>query len=78
MRTNIELDEDLLKEARKYSHATTKRALVAEALTTFIEVKAAAQRRESYLERLRELQVQLANAQLREKPSALLRQDRSR
>ncbi len=33
MRTNIELNDDLVAEARKYSRAKTKRALIEEALT---------------------------------------------
>ena len=37
MRTNIELDEDLLKEAFHYTHSTTKRAVVDEALREFVQ-----------------------------------------
>ena len=78
MRTNIELDDGLVREARKYSQATSKRALVEEALRTLIETRAEARRRESYAQRLSDLQTRLANLRLRESPSALLRQDRSR
>jgi len=39
MRTNIVLDEELVKEAFKYSSAQTKRELVREALTFYLENK---------------------------------------
>ena len=48
MRTNIELNDDLVAGVRKYSKAKTKRALVEEALTTFVAVKAEEQRRRTY------------------------------
>ncbi len=78
MRTNIQLDDDLLREAKKLSGAKTKRALIEEALVTFIEVKTERARRASYTRWLQDLQGKLGGLQLREKPSALLRQDRSR
>ncbi|MBI5234613.1 MAG: type II toxin-antitoxin system VapB family antitoxin [Deltaproteobacteria bacterium] len=37
MRTNIVLDDELVKEALKYSGASTKKGLVHEALKEFIE-----------------------------------------
>jgi Arc/MetJ family transcription regulator len=37
MRTNIELDDSLLKEAFRYSTAKTKRGLLHEALLAFID-----------------------------------------
>ena len=36
MRTNIDLDDDLLEEARRLSGLRTKKAVVDQALTTFI------------------------------------------
>ncbi len=78
MRTNIELDDDLVREARKLSTAKTKRALVEQALTTFIEVETARRRRETYAERLQRLQAKLSQVRLRDKPGDILRQDRSR
>jgi Arc/MetJ family transcription regulator len=78
MRTNIQLDDDLLREARKHSNARTKRALIEEALSTFIEVKSDQKKRTAYAERLQDLQAKLSGLRLREKPSELLRQDRSR
>ena len=78
MRTNIELDDELVAEARKYSRARTKRGLVEEALATFVRVKAEERRRVSYADRVRELGGRLAGLRLRESPADLLRQDRSR
>ena len=37
MRTNIVLDDELVKEAGKYSEATTKKGLINEALKEFVE-----------------------------------------
>lgn len=39
MRTNIDLDEDLVREAFKFSDAKTKKALIQEALKTFVEYR---------------------------------------
>lgn len=52
MRMNIELDDDLVKEAMRYSKASSKRALIEEALRTFIDVRAREERRSSYEDRL--------------------------
>lgn len=78
MRTNIVLNDDLLAEAMRYSGARTKRALVEEALATFVEVRSAAQRDQSYRERLQLLDSRLAGLKLRQSPAELLREDRSR
>lgn len=78
MRTNIELDDVLLAEARRYSRARTKRGVVEEALATFVHVKAEERRRASYAERVREVGARLGELRLRESPLDLLRRDRSR
>jgi Arc/MetJ family transcription regulator len=78
MRTNIELDDALVREARKLSRAKTKRGLIEEALATFIEVESARRRRETYAERLQDVRAKAAKLRMRESPTALLRQDRSR
>ena len=39
MRTNIELDDELIEEARRLTGISTKRALVDEALRTLIELR---------------------------------------
>ncbi|MFQ5742897.1 MAG: type II toxin-antitoxin system VapB family antitoxin [Acidobacteriota bacterium] len=78
MRTNIVLNDDLVREAMRYSTAKSKRALVEEALQTFVEVKEAARRRDTYDDRLRKLRVKLEGVRLRESPYELLRADRDR
>ena len=78
MRTNIELDDHLVREAKRLTGAKTKRSLIEQALTTLIEVKSAERRREEYGERLRSVQSKLSTVRLRENPSDILRQDRSR
>ena len=78
MRTNIVLNEDLLREAARYAKGRSKRALVVEALTTFVAVKSAERRRTTYRERLAALENRLGALRLRESPSRLLRQDRQR
>jgi Arc/MetJ family transcription regulator len=78
MRTNIVLDEDLVREAMRYSRGRTRRALVEEALQTFVAVKAEERRRATYAERVRGLQVRLGELRLRRRPSDVLREDRER
>ena len=76
MRTNIELNETLLAEAKKYSNAKTKRALVEEALTAFIAMKAEEKRSFTYKEKLQRLLAKTASVRLRSDTRTLLRQDR--
>jgi Arc/MetJ family transcription regulator len=78
MRTNIVLNDDLVKEAMTYSKARTRRALVEEALVTFVAVKSEQRRRQSYRERLRALDATLEGLRLRQSPADLLRSDRDR
>jgi Arc/MetJ family transcription regulator len=78
MRTNIVLNDDLVREAMRYSRARTRRALVEEALSTFVAVKAEEQQRMSYRERLHGLRTKLGAVKLRQAPSKLLREDRER
>lgn len=78
MRTNIVLNDDLVREAMRYSKAKTKRALVEDALLTLVRVRSEERRRETYLERLASLERRLAGIRLRESPLDLLRQDRVR
>jgi Arc/MetJ family transcription regulator len=76
MRTNIVLNDELLREAARYGKGRSKRALVQEALETFVAVKSAERRRATYRERLSSLEARLRTLRLRESPSRLLRQDR--
>ena len=78
MRTNIVLNDDLVREAMRYSRARTRRALVEEALATFVAVKAEERRRATYRERVRSLTSKLSGLRLREAPADLLRADRER
>jgi Arc/MetJ family transcription regulator len=78
MRTNIVLNDDLVREAMQYSKAKTKRALIEEALLTLVRVRTEERKRETYLERLAALDRRLARIRLRESPLNLLRQDRVR
>ena len=78
MRTNIVLNDELLREAARYGKGRSKRALVEEALATFVAVKSAERRRATYRERLSSLETRLGALRLRESPSRLLRQDRQR
>lgn len=76
MRTNIELDDDLVAEAQKYSTARTKRALVEEALASFIATKLEERRRLSYKERLGELRSRTRTMRLRSDTRDILREQR--
>jgi len=78
MRTNIVLDDELMREAARHSSGKTKRAVVEEALATFIRVHEERKRRESYRDRLQDLDRKLANLRLRERPIDILRRDRNR
>ncbi len=77
MRTNIELNDDLLREARKYSKATSKRALVEEALAAFIAMKADERRRLTYKDRLQVLRAKAGAIRLRSDTRDILREDRN-
>lgn len=76
MRTNIELNDDLLAEAKKYSRAKSKRALLEEALTTFIAVKHEDLRKRTYKDRLDDLRNKLRSTRLRSDSREIVRQDR--
>lgn len=76
MRTNIDLDDDLLAEAGRYSSATSKRALVHEALTAYVALKREELRRQTYAERLQRLRQKTAGLRLRSDSRDLVRQDR--
>ena len=76
MRTNIELNDELLAEVRKYSVARSKRALVEEALTTYVAVKSEERKRQTYKDRLRRVRARTSGLRLRSRPHDLVRQDR--
>jgi Arc/MetJ family transcription regulator len=76
MRTNIVLNDDLVREAMRYSAARTKRALIEDALRTLVRVRAEERRRQSYRDRLSDLERRLRGLTIRESSLDLLRQDR--
>ncbi len=78
MRTNIDISEDLLREARRYTTARTKKQIVEEALRCFVESKARELRKTTYRERVRRLEAKTAGLTFRESPGEILRKDRSR
>jgi len=78
MRANMVLNDELIREARRFSSERTKTGLVEEALRTFIEVKDAARRRATNSQRVSELDRKLSGLVLRESPESVLRADRER
>ena len=76
MRTNIELNDDLLAEAQRHSKAKSKRALVEEALAAFVAMKAEERRRTTYKERLDSLRRKIKALRLRGDSRDILRKDR--
>ena len=78
MRTNIVINEELFREATRYAQGTTRRAIIDEALRTFVEVKAMERRTASYKERVRDLDARVRTLRLRQSPQELLREDRRR
>jgi len=76
MRTNVVLNEELVREAMRYSKARTKRALIEDALQTLVRVRGEESRRQSYQERLVVLQRRVAGLTFRESSTDLIRQDR--
>ena len=78
MRTNIELDEELLQEAMRYSNARSKRAFVEEALRTYVDVKTSEQRRASYRDRLSSIRARTTSLRLKKSAMDIVRADRNR
>ena len=78
MRTNIDIDDDLLEQAGKYSAARSKRALVQEALATYVAVKSEERRRMSYRERLQKVRSATGKVRLGSDTRDLIRRDRDK
>lgn len=76
MRTNIELNDDLLAEARKYSRAKNRKVLVEEALSVCVTVRAEERRRLTYKERLDRLRTRTQAVRLTSNTRDILRQNR--
>ncbi len=78
MRTNIVINDELLKEAMDYTTARTKREIVEEALQTFIRIKEKERKTSSYTDRITDLDRKIQGLRLRKSPSEILREDRVR
>ena len=78
MKTNIVLDDDLMAEAMQYSLSRSKRAVVQEALATYISVKKREQQVASYEERLAVVRRKLSKVKIKTSSRELIRQDRRR
>ena len=78
MRTNIVLNDQLVDQALKYSHARSKRAVVEEALQTYVDMKEQEMKRESYAERLARMRRKLSKVRLEESSQETVRRDRER
>jgi len=78
MRVSIVLNDDLVREARRFSSARTRAGLVEEALRTFIKVKEAARQCATYSRCVSDLDRKLSGLVLRESPESVLRSDRER
>lgn len=78
MRTNIVLDEALLSQAMKYTTARSKRAVVQEALATYVTVKAEEQKVLAYRDRLAAIRRRVVDAPVRTSARTLVRADRER
>jgi Arc/MetJ family transcription regulator len=78
MRTNIVLNDDLIREAGRLSQASSKSALVEETLRLFVEVRSEERRRATYEERLLKVQQTVMSHRILEKDIDILRQDRER
>ena len=78
MRTNIVLNEELVREAQRYSRAKSKSALVEEALRALVELRSRQERRRSYEQRLGAVQQALSSKRFRTSSSELVREDRER
>lgn len=78
MRTNVVLNDALIEEAQRLSGRKSRREVLEEALRTYVQVRNAENRRESYRERLSRLDAKMANVRLRQSSIDLLREDRDR
>jgi len=78
MRTNLVVNDELMDEAMRIHGGRSKREVVEAALRTFVEVRTAEHRRQSYRDRARQVAERLQGVRLRARPSEVLRADRDR
>ncbi len=78
MRTNIDLDEELLSEAARFAGTRQKRAVVHEALALYVATKRDERRRATYRERLQRIRSEVGKRGLKTEAHELVRRDRDR
>lgn len=78
MRTNLHLNEELLREALELSGARSKKAVIEQALKVFIDSKSTENRRESYRRRVASIEEKTRHLRFPESVVALIRRDRER
>jgi Arc/MetJ family transcription regulator len=78
MRTNIVLQDELVRRALRYSKAKTKRGLVEESLREFVRLREDEERRATHEQRYQDLVLKLAERRLSRSSRDLLREDRER
>ncbi len=77
MRTNIVLNDNLIAQAMKLSQASSKRAVVEEALATYVILKNDERLRLAYREGLKRLREKTGRIRLRSDSRDILRADRA-
>lgn len=78
MRTNIVLDDVLVKEAAAITGLRSKKDLIHRALQVLIQTEHESRQRARYDERILDLQQRTAELALRERPHQIVRADRDR
>jgi Arc/MetJ family transcription regulator len=78
MRTTLVLNDELLGEAMRLSARRSKRAVVEEALRTYVAVKRAERAREASRQRLQRISERSRGLKLGERPGDVLRAARDR
>ena len=76
MRTNIEMNDELLAEAAKYTSIRSKKGLVQEALSVYVATKREERRRMTYRERLQRVRAQTESLRGHCDAHDLIRRDR--
>jgi len=76
MRTNIELDDELLAEAAQYTATRSKKGLVQEALSLYVATKREERRRMTYRERLQRVRAKTGGLRAHSDAHELVRRDR--
>lgn len=78
MRTNVELDDELMAETGRFARTKQKRAIVREALTLYVATKRDELRRSTYRERLQSVRTEVAKRRIDVDSHELVRRDRER